>query len=70
MIFDKEGSTALHIAVQNGNLNVSHKYFVFLVSYGYGNCLAYPMGHMYRPICDIDVLWAVAECLTLFFGVL
>ena len=32
MIFDKEGNTALHIAVQNGNLNVSYQCYVFLAS--------------------------------------
>ena len=42
MNFDKEGSTALHIAVQNGNLNVSRQYCVFLADHGNG--LAYPMG--------------------------
>ena len=34
MIFDKEGSTALHIAVQNGNLNVSCHCCVLLVDHG------------------------------------
>ena len=45
MIFDKEGNTALHIAVQNGSLNVCCQYFVVLVDHS--NSLAYPMACAY-----------------------
>jgi len=43
MIFDKEGNTALHIAVQNGNLNVSHQCYVFLASQWWFGIVVTPM---------------------------